>query len=157
MDLEPLRIDRSATARRAASRGLSGRVVGAVALALVGLVLWLFRAPLMATIDRLQAVEVRVARADRPGPAAAGAVRGLAANGYIVAARRAALSADTPGRIVEMNVTEGSVVRKGDVVARLFADEYAAALRRAEADLRTSSPSSPSTPTASTAPTPRSR
>src|SRR5690606_31454509 len=107
----------------------------AIALALVAFALWLFRAPLMATLDRLQAVQVRVARADRPGPAAAGAVRGLAAHGHLVAARRAALSADTPGRIVELNVTEGSVVKEGDVVARLFADEYAAALRRAEADL----------------------
>jgi RND family efflux transporter MFP subunit len=34
-----------------------------------------------------------------------------------------------------MNVEEGSVVRRGDVVARLFADEYRAALRRAEAEL----------------------
>ncbi|MEM8713549.1 MAG: HlyD family efflux transporter periplasmic adaptor subunit, partial [Planctomycetota bacterium] len=47
----------------------------------------------------------------------------------------AALSADTPGRIVELNVEEGSVVAKGDVVARLFADEVEASLRRAEADL----------------------
>ncbi len=52
-----------------------------------------------------------------------------------MAARRAALSADTPGRIVELNVTEGSRVKKGDLVARLYADEYAAALRRAEAEL----------------------
>jgi RND family efflux transporter MFP subunit len=53
----------------------------------------------------------------------------------VVAKTRAALSADTPGRIVAMNVEEGSVVRKGDVVARLYSDEYAALLRRAEADL----------------------
>ncbi|MBK7644823.1 MAG: ATP-binding cassette domain-containing protein [Planctomycetes bacterium] len=50
-----------------------------------------------------------------------------------MARTRAALSADTPGRIVELNVTEGSVVKKGDVVARLYADEYRAALEHAQA------------------------
>jgi RND family efflux transporter MFP subunit len=68
--------------------------------------------------------------------AAAAAVSGAAANGYIVARTRAALSADTPGRIVELNVREGQAVKKGFVVARLYAEEYAAALRRAEADLQ---------------------
>src|SRR5262249_48606481 len=56
-------------------------------------------------------------------------------NGYVVADRRAALSADTPGRIVELNVREGSLVKKGDVVARLYADEFRAALERAKAEL----------------------
>jgi HlyD family secretion protein len=64
-------------------------------------------------------------------------VSGTAANGYVVAARRAALSSDVPGRIVEMAVREGSVVKRGDIVARLFADEYRAALARACADLTT--------------------
>jgi RND family efflux transporter MFP subunit len=59
----------------------------------------------------------------------------MAANGYVVAARRAALSADTPGRIVALEVTEGTVVKQGEVVARLYADEFEAALRRAEADV----------------------
>lgn len=136
MDLQPLRIDRSSAGpRRPAGRGAPRWALLAGLVAVVGVGLWLLRAPLAAGLDRLQSVQVRVARAERLGPAAAGAVRGMAANGYIVAARRAALSADTPGRIVELNVTEGSVVKEGDVVARLFADEYAAALRRSEADL----------------------
>ena len=59
----------------------------------------------------------------------ASAVSGVAANGYIVASKRAALSADTPGRVVELNFEEGDVVRKGDIVARLYSAEYEAALR----------------------------
>ena len=59
----------------------------------------------------------------------------MGADGYVVAARRAALSADTPGRIVELSVTEGSVVKKGQVVARLFSEELTAAVARAEAEL----------------------
>lgn len=136
MDLGPLRIDRSgAAARRPARQGVPGWVVGLATLVALLVVGWVLRAPLAARLDRLQAVEVRVVRAERATPLAAGAVKGMAANGYIVAARRAALSADTPGRIVELNVTEGSVVKAGDVVARLYAEEYAASLRRADADL----------------------
>jgi len=101
---------------------------------LVG-VAWLFRAPVMRALDKVRLPEVRAVRVERSHPAAAGAVAGLAANGYVVASRRAALSADTPGRIVELLVTEGTRVKEGDLVARLFDEEFAAALKRAEADL----------------------
>src|SRR4029078_10015307 len=67
--------------------------------------------------------------------ASVAAVTGTSANGYIIARTRAALSADTPGRVVAMNVEEGSTVKKGDVVARLYSDEYAANLARAGADV----------------------
>jgi len=96
---------------------------------------WLFWKPIQGQVDKVRLAEVTPLRVEKSHPAAVGAVRGMAANGYVVAARRAALSADTPGRIVELNVTEGSVVKQGDVVARLYSDEYAAAARRAEADL----------------------
>jgi multidrug efflux pump subunit AcrA (membrane-fusion protein) len=97
--------------------------------------LYLFRAPLLVWVDHLRLPEVEVAVAALRSPGAGGAVSGAAANGYIVARTRAALSADTPGRIVEINVREGEAVKKGFVVARLYADEYAASLRRAEADI----------------------
>jgi len=133
-DLSPLRIDRGERpARRGPrSRGRLGKVLG-----LLGLVaaIFLFRRPLLETVDRIRLPEVRAIRVERSHPAAAAAVQGTAANGYIVAARRAALSADTPGRIVEMNVEEGSVVEKGEIVARLYDEEYKAAFRRAEADV----------------------
>jgi RND family efflux transporter MFP subunit len=67
--------------------------------------------------------------------ASVAAATGTSANGYIVARTRAALSADTPGRVVAMNVEEGSTVKKGDVVARLYSDEYAASLAHAVADV----------------------
>jgi RND family efflux transporter MFP subunit len=95
--------------------------------------LLLFWGPVTGLVGTVGVPVVETARVVRSNPAAAGAVRGLAANGYVVAARRAALSADTPGRIVELNVVEGSVVKAGDVVARLYSDEYAAALRQTEA------------------------
>lgn len=131
MDLERLRIDRQPAVRRARGRAL-GRIV---ALAVLGLLLFLFRAPILRAYERITLPAVRVTEATRTTPGAASAAAGVSANGYIVAARRAALSADTPGRVVEMNVEEGSVVRKGDIVARLYAEEYRASLRRAEAQV----------------------
>lgn len=96
---------------------------------------WLFRAPLMNLIDQLRLPLVEKIRVSKRSAVAVAAVSGTAANGYIVARKRAALSADTPGRIVEMNVQEGTFVQQGDVVARLYSQEYAASLRRAEANL----------------------
>jgi RND family efflux transporter MFP subunit len=136
VDLNPLKIDRGESAVRK-SRRRSGAPIGwAVFLIVVGAALYLFRKPLLGLVDRVSLPEVSAVMVSKSSPLAASAVSGTAANGYIVASKRAALSADTPGRIVEMNVIEGSVVKKGQIVARLYADEYSAALRRAEADLQ---------------------
>ncbi len=134
MDLDKLKIDRAAPTSRRRRRG-PPFVLPLVLLCMAGAVVWLFRAPLRDRLDALRLPRVRAARVAASHPAAAGAVRGTAANGYVVARRRAALSADTPGRIVEMLVEEGSVVRKGDVVARIYSEEYEAALRRAESEV----------------------
>ncbi len=136
MDVERLKIDRGKAKQRGTGRRRGGSRWGLAALALgMGVGLAVFWRPLNRTIDRLRLPEVRVTRVQREHPAAVGAVEGMAANGYVVAARRAALSADTPGRIVEMRVEEGSVVQEGEVVARLYAEEYAAALQRARAEV----------------------
>jgi len=44
---------------------------------------------------------------------------GLAASGYVVARRKAAVAAEITGKIVEMLVDEGNVVEAGQVLARL--------------------------------------
>jgi HlyD family secretion protein len=133
-DLTSLQIDRSPTETRRGSR--RRRSWGAwIALALLVGAAWIFRGPLRDLMERFSLPQVRIATAIRQSGSAAAAVSGAAANGYVVASRRAALSADTPGRIVEMNVTEGSVVKKGEVVARLFSDEYRAALRAVQAEI----------------------
>jgi len=133
-DLQSLKIDRSTTERRGGRRSRGWGLWIFLALLLGGL--WLFRAPLQRLVESVSLREVRVTTAIKQSAGAATMVSGAAANGYIVASRRAALSADAPGRIVEMNVTEGSVVKKGDVVARLFADEFRAALRAVEAEIQ---------------------
>jgi HlyD family secretion protein len=134
LEVEKLRIDRSAAPKRARgrSRGWVGPLVG---LGLVLLVLWIFQAQILGFVDNWRLPEVRMQRVQLRSGAAAATASGTSANGYIVARTRAALSADTPGRIVDMSVEEGSVVKKGQVVARLYADEYRAALQHADADL----------------------
>jgi len=135
LDLEALRIDRSSSpSRRPARRARSPWFGRGVVIALLAVGLWLGWGTIRGFVDGFTLPAVDVLEVRLSSPLRAGAVRGTAANGYVVAARRAALSADTPGRIVEMNVTEGSTVQEGDVVARLFADEYAAAYERALAD-----------------------
>jgi HlyD family secretion protein len=135
LDLQSLKIDREPAATPRARRRGRFPIGWIVAGVLAAFAIWLFRAPVIGWIDRMRLPAVSVVQVSRASPLAASAVAGTAANGYIVASKRAALSADTPGRIVELNVTEGSVVKKGQVVARLYADEYRAALRRSEAEL----------------------
>jgi len=144
LDLEKLKIDRGASASPSAGAGSGverprrrkrGWVGPVVSLCLAGLVLWIFQAQILGFIDNWRLPEVRTQRVILRSGAAAATASGTSANGYIVARTRAALSADTPGRIVELNVQEGSVVKKGEIVARLYADEYRAALQHADADL----------------------
>ena len=134
MDLSQLKIDREGlTEKRRAKR--RAPIAWIVILLFLAAGAWTFRKPLTRAIDDLRLPEVSVIQAMRSNRLAASAVSGTSANGYIVAAKRAALSADTPGRIVEMNVIEGSVVKKGQVVARLYSDEVRASVQRTEADL----------------------
>lgn len=137
MDLAKLSIDRGPGPKRAHRRRSS--LPRWLLLAAAAGALWFFRAPILGAIDGLRVTEVELATAAMVDPSAraaeVAAASGAAANGYVVARRRAALSADTPGRIVELNVEEGSVVSKGDVVARLYSEEVEASLRRSEAEL----------------------
>ncbi len=66
----------------------------------------------------------------------------LTASGYVVARRKAVVSAKIQGRLSDLRVEEGSVVREGQVIARLESTDYEAqvqraraAVQRAEADL----------------------
>jgi len=130
MDLKDLKIDRRQARPRARRNPWFTR---GAALALLLGAGWFTWPSLQQLYDRLNLPVVETLIVTESAPASAAAVRGTAANGYVVASRRAALSSDVPGRIVELNVREGSVVKRGDVVARLFADDFRAAFERAEA------------------------
>ena len=132
LQLEKLRIDRTAAAKPR-STGLAAWLLLLALLAAGG---WFARHWVGSALARVRQPQVQVGWAARPDPLRPGTAEGVAANGYIVARRRAALSADAPGRIVELLVEEGSRVERGALVARLYAAEHQAALASAEANLR---------------------
>ncbi len=57
----------------------------------------------------------------------------LTASGYVVARRKAVVSAKIQGRLAELRVEEGSRVREGEMIARLESDDYEAAVARSQA------------------------
>lgn len=123
-DLNRLRIDRTPTAK--SSRG-PFMLILLVLISYIGWKEW-------PSVSEDSQAQYETARVQRRGGAKARA--GTAANGYIVARRRAALSTDIPGRLVELNVEEGSRVDQGDVVARLDTRELEAYRDRLQAEIR---------------------
>lgn len=59
----------------------------------------------------------------------------LNASGYVVAQRKAAVAAKITGRLVELKVEEGSRIKKGEIIARLEADDAVAARSQAVANV----------------------
>ncbi|MCA9001611.1 MAG: HlyD family secretion protein, partial [Planctomycetes bacterium] len=131
MDLSKLQIDREPTAPRRRSRPLGRWVL----LALVALGIFWFRAPLQRFFVEARLPKVQVVEAYKPDARTQSMASGLSAGGYVIARKRAALSSDVPGRIVEMNVREGSAVEEGQVVARLAHSEQEARLAVAQANV----------------------
>lgn len=60
----------------------------------------------------------------------------LSASGYLVARRKAVVSAKIQGRLAILKVEEGSRVREGDVIARLEDADYLASVERAKAEVQ---------------------
>ena len=127
-DLSKLRIDRDPppAVRRAFGRTL---LIVAVALALAA------AAVLFARSRSAVVVETTIATPASSGGAAAVAATAVTANGYVVARIRASVAAKIPGRIASLTVDGGSRVRRGEVIARLENDDYAAALAEARANV----------------------
>ncbi|MBL8332486.1 MAG: efflux RND transporter periplasmic adaptor subunit [Rubrivivax sp.] len=57
----------------------------------------------------------------------------LNASGYVVAQRRASVASKATGRVVELKVREGSVLKAGELIARLDDADVRAAIAQAEA------------------------
>jgi len=126
-DLAALRIDRDRPARR---RRWPLLLLGPGLLLLAGLYVIRARAA-------LSAIEVETVRASvlRPAEAAAGAPM-LTSSGYVVARRKAVVSAKIQGRLAELKVEEGSRVREGQLIARLESADYEAQVSRAAAQVQ---------------------
>ncbi len=59
----------------------------------------------------------------------------LTASGYVVAQRKAAIATKATGRLEELTVREGSVVKRGDLLARIDARDVRAQLEQARANV----------------------
>jgi len=81
-----------------------------------------------------RAVEVEVITPTIEALAPAGAPV-LTASGYVVARRRAVVSAKIQGRLAELHVEEGARVEEGAIFAKLESADFHAAVRRAQAQL----------------------
>ncbi len=130
-DLSKLRIDRdapSAALRRALRRNV---VLAAVAVLIIGAVVVATRRGSAVPIQAVVATALDV------GPAATGGATAVTANGYVVARTRASVSGKVPGRLAYLGVSEGSFVRKGEVLARLENADYQAQVTQAEANVST--------------------
>ena len=132
-DLSKLRINRDdppPAVKRALSRVLW---LTAAAILIIGVVVIIGR---RAGTVPVQVVTVTTSGegGQGTGDGAGGAVA-VVANGYVVARTKAAVSAKIPGRLAQLNVSEGSNVQKGEVIARLDNADYAAAVGQAEAGL----------------------
>jgi RND family efflux transporter MFP subunit len=126
-DLESLRLDQAdASPRRSRTW-----------IVLVGLVLVVAVAGLLYARSNggVQVTTVKAVSVESTGGGSAAAAGDpvLTASGYLVARREAVVSAKIQGRLSELRVEEGDVVRQGDVLARLESLDYEAQVARARA------------------------
>jgi len=80
-------------------------------------------------------VETTTPRVERSGGAVSGTPV-LTASGYVVARRKAVVSAKIQGLLANLRVEEGARVREGEVIARLESQEYDAQVGRAQAQVQ---------------------
>ncbi len=91
-------------------------------LGLVGVYLWQGSAPVVQTTPVVQAYPSQT-------------VSVLNSTGYVVAQRKAALASKATGRLEWLGVAEGSVVRAGELIARLESRDTLAQLEQAKAQV----------------------
>lgn len=123
-DLSPLRIDRQAP-RSPKRRPHKGWLIGGLAVLVLGgaAIFAGLRAP----------VGVETVKVSEAWPYQGLTV--LNATGYVVAQRKAAIASKATGRLEWLGVREGSVVKAGELIARLEQRDVAAQLQQAAANV----------------------
>jgi RND family efflux transporter MFP subunit len=125
-DLSRLRIDRDRPPPAVGHALRWSVIITVVAAALVVAFFLMLRARGGPTVE--------VAVAQLVGAGGGGASTGVTANGYVVARTQASVSSKITGRLEYLGVEEGSVVERGQIIARLESADYAAALAQREAE-----------------------
>ena len=122
-NLSSLKIDRSATAAKRPKSRRWWYAAGVVAAIIV------------ATLWKRHSGEIAV---ESTGVTAAYPYQGvtlLNATGYVVAQRKAAIATKATGRLEWLGVQEGSIVKAGEVIARLESADVAASAEQAAANV----------------------
>ncbi len=126
-DLSKLKIDKSAVIQGPA-KNRKKIIYGVAATAIV-----VFIGVLFFTGALSPAIKVQIASVSQTYPSQTFTL--LNASGYVVAERKAALASKITGRIIELNVEEGSRVKKDDIIARLESDDVKSLRDQATANL----------------------
>jgi RND family efflux transporter MFP subunit len=126
-NLDKLTIARTAKDKRALrrTRPLYSVLYVAIAVSVVIFIAWLFLS---------KGQEVRVGSVSRVYPAQL--LAKLRASGYVVAQRKADVAAKVTGQLTAIMVEEGSLVKKGQVIARLESADVATQVDQVRANLR---------------------
>lgn len=127
-DLSALRIDRNASDREENGAAWWRWLIVVVVVGLIAVAGWYFW-----TGD---APEVTVATVLATGGAPGSDGSGISANGYVVARTRASVSAKIMGRLTRLDVAEGSLVKKGEILAMIEDGDFRAAVSAAQAAVR---------------------
>jgi RND family efflux transporter MFP subunit len=128
-DLDQLKIDKTVTAPRSGTP--RGRRFWAAGILLVILAVSLYVSGVLRPAATVEVVTVQ-----QTFPSQGFTL--LSASGYVVAQRKAAVASKATGRLVWLGVEEGTVVRQGDVIARIENADVLASQSQAAANLRNS-------------------
>jgi RND family efflux transporter MFP subunit len=127
-DLSKLRINRDAPPPNLSRAVRRNVILGVVALILVIGAFLGWRRGSVVTVETVVAQPLAAGgSADNAGSSS------VTANGYVVARTRASVSAKLPGRIAELRVSEGSTLKKDEIIATLENADYQAQLAQAQA------------------------
>jgi RND family efflux transporter MFP subunit len=127
--LEQLRLHRGVSEGEPPGSAIKWIVVGAAALAVLGVAAWL-------VLGRASGVPVRIAVAQESSSgSAASAASLLDASGYVVARREATVSSKITGKVLEVLIEEGQRVAANEVLARLDDSNARARLQQASAQI----------------------
>jgi len=128
--LDRLTIDKT---RQTTSRGRSGRLRGIIIAAVV------LATVIAVMVLRTRSISIETTSVNLVYPTQSFTL--LNASGYVVAQRKAAVAAKTTGRLEWLGVEEGSLVRSGQVIARLENKDLQALLQQGEAAVGSSTAS----------------
>jgi RND family efflux transporter MFP subunit len=126
-DLSKLKIDRDGTTgltNRKRKSSFMATLVVAIVLALL----------LIVYFKSITAIEIESATVTTAYPSQSFTL--LNATGYVVAQRKAAVASKATGRVEWLGVTEGSKVKKGEVIAQLENKDVSATMEQAAASIK---------------------